>query len=549
MGNKLMKLAEKLIKKIEETEWNFFTWLFAFTAIIFTRLFVENMNSHLNGSVEFYSFYGMFSSFLITYLILGLILHKILKVEFKKAFNLLLWGYWLIIFPPIIDHYLSQGQGLSSFYIFDSLPNLIRRFFTFFGDRPDFGVTYGTRIEVLLCMALLFVYSFLKTRKFFRSLSISILSYVLLFIFGTFPSWITIFWQGFSKGFFNVNSIDVAQMFLSPFNLFSLEISDPIQALVVKTSLLYFLILSCIIVVGLFIYQKDKFWAILKNSRPTQIVYHLGLLVVGLGLGMIYNEKSLAINLNFFDLLGFLVLVEAIVFSWLASVLVNDVFDQKIDRLTNRNRPLIKEIFSLKEYWILAILFFLSVIFLSSLFNPKIIFLFVIYQTLAWVYSAPPFRLKRFAYLSTFLSAVASITILLSGYVLISPDQSLTNLPPQIITLLILAFTLSLPIKDFKDIEGDKANGVFTVPVILGENWGKMAVGGGILISFVLSVILLNEPRLFWWAILFGSLSFWLVNKMKKNPAEGRINYRNIFWWMIGTVSAYGIILVKIIFL
>ena len=546
---KIIKLAEKLIKNIEEKDTNFFIWLSAFTAIILMRMFVENMTAHLNGDTEAYSFYGLFSSFLIVYLLFAFILHKILKVELKKAFNVLLWGYWLIILPPIFDYILSKGQGLSNFYIFDSLPNLIHRFFFFFGDRPDFGVTYGARIEVAMCMIFLFVYSFLKTRKFLKSFFVSLLAYILLFVFGTFPSWITIALRGFSEGFLKVNNIDVAQTFLSPFSLFSVEISDPIQALVVKTSLLYFLILSAIVIVSLFFYHREKFLAILKNSRFPQIIYHCGLLTVGIALGMFHNGKSLLSTFNFFNILGFFVLIEAVVFSWLASVLVNDIFDKKIDHITNPDRPLIKTLFTLKEYWTLVFLLFLSVIFLSSIFHPKVTFLFIAYQIIAWVYSADPFRFKRFTYLSTFLSAIASMTILFSGYILVSPDQSFTLLPNSIIILLVLALTLSLPIKDFKDIEGDRADGVFTVPVVFGEEWGKIIVGGGIFLSFVSSVILLNESRLFFWALLFGSISFWIVNKMKKNPAESKITYKNILWWMIGTVSAYGIILVKIIFL
>ena len=72
-----------------------------------------------------------------------------------------------------------------------------------------------------------------------------------------------------------------------------------------------------------------------------------------------------------------------------------------------------------------------------------------------------------------------------------------------------------------KDIEGDRENGVWTIPVLLGETWARFAIGLGIFISYALSVIWLNAKILFFPAMILGALSFWILQIKKNQPAQG----------------------------
>jgi 4-hydroxybenzoate polyprenyltransferase len=137
---------------------------------------------------------------------------------------------------------------------------------------------------------------------------------------------------------------------------------------------------------------------------------------------------------------------------------------------------------------------------------------------------------------------MASLMILFVGFEVFSGDENIRGLSWRIIILLLASFTFSLPIKDFKDMEGDKKDGVWTIPVIFGEEKGRIIVGAGIFISFMLSVFLLNELKLFWWALIFGIFSFWVINNKKIKP-------QSFFWWFLGIVFVYGLILVKVVFL
>lgn len=561
---KITKIPEKIIEMMENSRTNFFFWIVSFLSIIVARILVEGWIDKFRDRSSYfilYEFAHNFLFFLIAYILFLAIIKKLVKTSFSSISNALLWGYLIILTPPIIDHVISRGKGFWSFYKFDGITGLIQRFFTLFGDKPEIGITYGVRFEVVAVVFLIFIYSFIKLKKISKSLAVSILSYLVLFVLGTFPSYVVILTKGFSKGFLNVGEIDIAQMFLVPFNIFSKDILDVTNSFNLKMSIIYSIILPVITLIGLFVYQKKKLISFLKNIRLPQVIYHAGLVSCGLGLGIILNSdiQKAIFYFNFFNVLGFLVLIESVIMAWLASVIINDFIDIKIDRKTNAFRPLICSSITEKEYFGIGIILFLFSLFFSAIISVKIMLFLIAYQAVAWLYSSWPMRLKRFAFISTFVSGIASLLIFFSGYILASGGKSIAEIPVSIITLLIIGYALSLPIKDFKDIEGDKEDGIFNIPVIFGEYWGKIIVGSGIFLSFLLSVILLRESSLFWWAIVFGGISFWMIVKMsankesssgeKKDPSQGLINYQNIFWWIMGTVFLYGIILVKIVFL
>lgn len=554
----MVKKLRKLTESIENYPTGFWLWLAAFSGIIVLRLLVENWLTcfqNRSGLFIFYEFTHTFLFFLIAYLLFLWILHKFLKIDFKKVSNVLLWGYLLIVSPPIFDFIISRGQGFWSFYKFDSVIGLFKRFFTFFGDKPEIGITYGVRIEIALALFFIFIYSLIKSKNVFKSLSVSVLSYLVFFVLGTFPSWIAIIFKGFSKGLLKVSDVDVARMFLTPAKIFSREIPDIVSSLNIKMSLVYSLLLVLLLVAGCLpellrktkqaglLFSREKILSFIANARYPQLIYHAGLIFVGIGLALVFTDASAEIN--FFNISGLLVLLAAISCAWLASVAVNDIQDKKIDELANPSRPLIKELFAIGEYKNLGLMLFILSILFSAIVNFKIALFLIAYQAVAWIYSAWPLRLKRLAFISTFVSAIASLMILFSGFILVSPDQSIKSLPFSIIALLVIGYTLSLPIKDFKDVEGDKKNGVYSVPVLFGEYWGKIIVGVGLFISFMLSVVIFNEPRLFWWALLGGAISFWIILSSGQNKS---IAYKRLPWWIMGVVVLYGMILVKIVF-
>jgi 4-hydroxybenzoate polyprenyltransferase len=544
----MLKLAKKIILEIENVQLKTTDIFVFFFFLIVLRIFTEAFLSkfyNTSATFLFFEFTHTFLFFLISFLLFIWIIKISLAIELKKIFNVLSWGFLIILLPPIIDFFISKGEGFWSFYAFDGIFGLVKRFFTFFGDNPQMGITYGVRFEVAISLLLIMIYAYIKTEKLLRSLFLTISTYVVFFILGTFPSWIAIAMRGWEKGFLNVSKMDVAQIFLTPVHIFSQENNEIISALNIKMSIIYSLLLIVISSAFLFYLNKKKFVKFMRNVRPPQIGYHCGLLLVGIGLGMFLTKQI--VPFSFFNILSLLLILSSVSLSWIASVVFNDIFDRKIDLLTNKNRPLIENIFMPDEYARIGWIMLIASIFFSAIVSFKISLLLLAYQALAWMYSAYPLRLKRFAFISTAVSALASLIVLFSGFILISPAQNIVNLPSKIIWLFFISLVFSLPLKDFKDIQGDQQDGVFTIPVIFGEYWGKIIVGGGILISYILSVFFLNESRLLWWAILFGGISFWLVNYSSSNQAK-KINHRNLPWWIMFPIIFYALILIKIIF-
>ncbi len=536
----------KAISFIEKNELSYGSFLCAFISLIFLRLLVENTVGGFPTRPFLYFFFEFSHTllfFLFSFLLFLPLLSSFARSTLKATTNILLFGFLIILTPPLIDWYISGGTGYWSFYEFDGIRGLIGRYFSFFGSTPEIGVTYGVRIEVTLSILLFALYIFLKTKDFFRVLIGSIASYTVFFILGTFPSYITIAFLGFSKGFLAVTEADVAGLFLSPNNIFFRSLIDPVSALNFKASLVYGLLL--ILTIGLFLFfsQRKMFLALFHNVRFPQVIYHEGLALLGVISAFFFVH--LPFDPSFFDILAILMLIAAVISAWITSVIMNDLSDQNIDAMTNPTRPLPTNTIDLNTYSTIGISFFIASLILAGIISFKILLIILCYQAIAWVYSAPPFRLKRFPLIATLSAACASLLILLSGFFLVAPE-GLHTFPKPLLFFLLIAYTLVLPIKDFKDIQGDRADGVFTLPVLLGESMAKLFIGGATFLLFIGSVFVLRTPKLMLPAFLFGTLTFWLLQKSTID--HPLFSYRHLAAWLIGIITCYGFISLLILF-
>ncbi len=541
----MKNILTRAISFIEKNELTYGSFLSAFFVLILLRLLIENMIGGFPTRPFHYFFFEFshtFLFFLFSFLLFLPLLSHFAKSSIKEAANILLFGFLIILMPPVLDWYISGGAGYWSFYEFDGIRGLIARFFTFFGSTPEIGITYGVRIEVALSVTFFALYIFLKTRNSLRALIGSLASYTLFFILGTFPSFITILVSGFSKGFLAVTETDVASLFLSPNNIFFRPLIDPVSALNFKMSLVYGLLLVIAVGIFLFIENRKLFLALFHNVRFPQVIYHGGLALIGVAAAFFFLE--LPIDLSFFDILAVLTLIASVISAWIASVIINDLHDKNIDIITNQNRPLPRNTIDAEMYRAIGTSFFLASLILAGSISFKILLLLVCYQAIAWIYSVPPFRLKRFPLIATFLAACASLLILLSGFFLIAPE-GLSSLPKPLLFFLLLSYALMLPLKDFKDIKGDRADGVFTIPVLLGENTAKLFIGGAAFLLFTGSVVILRDSSLMLPAFLFGSLTFWLIQKSTLDHPT--FPYRHLAGWLITLVGGYGLCILFIL--
>ena len=400
----------KIIEYFENTPLTFNTWVVSFIAIIAIRFFLETLfvggwdKSPLELMVTL--IHGTFLFFLMSYLILLIVLKIITKQNTKKIAALLLWGQWLVVTPPIIDKLIFGKEKFWSFYLFAGPAEILDRFFHLFGENPDFGITWGTRIEVFIASILLGIYIWIKKEKIYWLLLGPLIIYLILFILGSVPSIISYFilpTQGLSLA--KIEGHHIAKIFLTPLDVFGKEQEGIKVVLHQKLALFYVPILIITAAIFQYIKNKIKLLAIIKNSRFPQIIFNCGLFLLGLFLGWHYLPQNF--SLDIFSVLALLNGLIGVVFIWLFAVVINDISDLKIDKITNKNRPLVTNIISKKEYTNFAFIFLFLALIASLISDVRLFLLIVVYTLLVWVYSSQPFRLRKYLLISSVLSALS----------------------------------------------------------------------------------------------------------------------------------------------
>lgn len=539
----MKKFFQKFIRGIEQSPLTLSLFVLTFFALIIGRLTVESALGLFQEHSLFFLFFEFthtFLFFLCSFLLLLPVVRFAGTVALKEATNVLLFGFLIILTPPIIDKIIFQEEHFWSFYEFDGLFGLAGRFLTLFGDTPNIGITYGVRVEVVLVTLLLGCYTYLKTDRIRRALGVALLSYTILFVLGTFPSWITFLVLLFQKSLLAIGSNDIAALFLSPESILGRDLTDFRSVLNFKMSLVYALFASFLSLLLLFRQYPSYFLALVRNARFPQLIYHAGLLFLGMILAIAFSHDPF--TLNFFHVLGITVLLIAVECAWLASVVANDWYDGTIDAITNPDRPLIVGTIPKELYYVLGVIFFLTSLVFSGIVSFSALLLLLSYQALAWMYSAPPLRLKKYPGVATLLAGTAGILVLVIGFVATTPTHNINALPLPLLSYLFIAYFLAIPIKDFKDIAGDTRDHIYTLPVLLGEQLGKQVMGSLLFLLFSCSPLILHMRSLMIPAFLFGGLAFMILQK--GTPEETSFfAFRKLPALILALTGGYGLII------
>jgi len=542
----LKKLLAAIFKWLEGGSLTFKKWLAAFLVVLAVRYIGELLVQ--GGRVKFLTtndflgsvFFGTSTFFLLGYLSLLLFLKIVAQKEIYRLANFLLWGFWLVTLPPLIDRMVFGRQFFWSFYLFEGPSEALKKLMLFFGDDFKIGITLGTRVEVFLVVVFLGIYLAIVKRKAIWFIWGALGTYGILFFLGVFPSVLTWIILGFQEGvFWSIQDHQVARIFLSPLKVWGLESWGIKIALHHKMALFYGPLIFLELIWLQFLINPKQLKALWLNLRIPQVVFNSGLFFLGMGIGWFYFPENFQV-----DLFGILVVINfllAMLLAWSFSVIINDWVDQKIDHISNKERPLIRKVFSRQEWLDRGGVFcFLSL--LLALIAGKIFFLIILtYQLITLAYSDYPFRIKRIPVLAGVISSLASLLFFLGGYFLLSGEAYLEKFPWRIAVFLLLTYSLIIPLKDIKDLEGDKQDKVFTLAGILGEQNARIFFGALLFLAYVFSPWVLRETRLVPWSIIFGILSYGLINHQK-------ISAKFFPWGVLTLVIFYGIILVGIIF-
>jgi len=508
----MLKNIRNIIDFIENQSLTFSGWVISFFTLLALNLFFQFITYNFkNVSSEYFIGEIIQPYYFILYLTVVVFLYLVInqkskiknqKIDIKNIelinknkkillniLNFVLWGFWSIIFWPIIDKIILGDKFYLSFYIYDSVGGVFKSLITFFGPIIPVGILYGTRIETIFIILITGIYVYYKTESILRMIMSGVGIYIIFYVSVALPSILVFLVTIFSGG--------------------------NIMAFFYKISLFYNLIFVGLLVCLQWLWDKNILKSLVKNIRIPQMIFNWGLLLLGILVGLFYVPENLTIDI--FSGLVVFNLFLATLFIWIFSVVINDIEDFEVDKISNKNRPLIKNIISKKIYLNYGLIFLFLGLLLGLTVDNKIFLIISLYSLLTVVYSKYPFKLKRIPWVAGIISSLASLLIFLIGYFLITGDQAVEYFPWKMVMFLGIIYALILPIKDLKDIKSDKQKGIWTVANLLGEKWARIYFGVIIFFAFISPIYIFNISKLFLPAFFCGGVGYWIINNLKNS--------------------------------
>ncbi len=183
------------------------------------------------------------------------------------------------------------------------------------------------------------------------------------------------------------------------------------------------------------------------------------MIALAVAIGYIISARKLDLSIELF----YALVTGATINS--AVMIVNDIADIEIDRINMLQRPLVTGEVSINEAWILAFLTSATGIIASIATGPYTFIIAFGFLILGIIYN---YRLKGIPLIGNMsVSASVAIPFIYGGV------AAGGTLDTNIALLAISAFTVNTYreiIKDIADVEGDKAKGLKTLPIVLGDN-------------------------------------------------------------------------------
>jgi 4-hydroxybenzoate polyprenyltransferase len=191
-----------------------------------------------------------------------------------------------------------------------------------------------------------------------------------------------------------------------------------------------------------------------------------------------------------------------------ASNAINQIYDLAIDRVNKPKRPLPSGTLTLGEAWGLTLVAFVLAWGLAWLVAPEgrheCFWIVLFTSVLVWAYSAPPLRTKRHGFWANLTIAIPrGLLLKVAGW---STVKTILGLEPWYIGAIFGLFLLGASsTKDFADIEGDRADGCQTLPILYGVKRAAWMIAPFFVFPFALI------PLGVWGGVLTGNPSLLLV--------------------------------------
>jgi geranylgeranylglycerol-phosphate geranylgeranyltransferase len=235
---------------------------------------------------------------------------------------------------------------------------------------------------------------------------------------------------------------------------------------------------------------------------------------------------------------------------------LNQLCDLENDRINKPRRPLPSGRMSTADAALFTGAAYLAAFVLVAAVNLQTLIIYLIAGAATVAYSAPPLRLKRHPIGSNLTIAVIRGALLkVAGWAAVS--TVLQSIEPWYIGSIYFVFLLgATTTKDFADIEGDRAAGCLTLPVIYGAKWSARAISPSFILPWLMmpigvhfKILSGNARAILLLAVVMLAWGLYVVALINKDPhrlvleGENHPSWRHMYWMMmvghLGLASAY----------
>lgn len=251
------------------------------------------------------------------------------------------------------------------------------------------------------------------------------------------------------------------------------------------------------------------------DLRPERLLHYDIMVLLG---AMLHWRDAAALD-PWPGALALAALFVALMYAALFAIISNNIEDLAIDRISNRQRPLPKGLISEARYRRIGWMALLVALVLSALISPSALLAVAAVSLMYHLYSCQPLRLKRIPILAKLIIGANSLLLALAGFVL--AGGAWQAFPLAWAAYLFIAVGLAANFIDLKDTEGDRAEGIQTLPVLLGQSNARRLIVVFTVCAYASAAWLLDS-----WLLLplNVALLVWHLRELLRTPfVEARV--------------------------
>ncbi len=525
-------IISKIFHKLDSLKITFPQLLVGIGALLIIRALLEGLGYE---NFLFTTYVGLFLVLPLFYLnlILAIILVTswITKQKISSLTGIFLFAFTFMFITPFIHLFSAQKQIYPTIIV--TSDNLLNKLFTYLFASSEFDLTLAAKIQTILGIVFITAYIFYKTKSFWKSLLGFILSYIVSFIFLAFGSIFAIVVIAIQKHEWSVSLDDIFHFFNDSPGFLVIRYANTEAFFSSMIGIVYLVILIALLFIAFGSTSLKKLKAFLTSLRPSRLIIQFFIFGTGCFFGYIRLYDKDIFSFDFYVML--VAAIIGLIGAWIFGVLTNDIVDKNIDKISNQDRPIPQGILSITDSKNLAIITCLITLGAGLALGYKFFFLYLVILAIAYVYSVPPLRLKKWPFISQLTLAGSGTLLFVIGYLLFNANYTIINLPREIILLVFLGITLLSSVKDLKDYSGDKVDKIYTIPTLFGLRRSKIIISVFFFIGIMLFPLILKSSDLLWasFAIAIAEMILILDKEIREK-------------WIFGLVFIY-IVLVYLI--